>query len=506
MADVPYVVCLSGPERTRARAEVALENAGVPFLPDSHHARMDWNSKLTPLASGEEPDEPHGFTTVVTTNVDEPVAATEDAGWVLRVHYHMPPMPPPSPADFFAEVERRLTTLEAFLPASRRPIGGGAVESPAAFNNAKTYAAEQMRRAVFGWLARTSAGNPGIVSGGLLGASDLQLSAPASGMSVNVSTGEAYIPGNEGGAQGAYYGRGTSQTNDTISAANPTNPRIDTICGTISDSGYTEPTGGSGDQWAIQVVTGTPTSGATLSNLLGAASLPGSSLLLGYVLVPANATNIIAADISNVAGLAVAGVPDYYQTPASGSVTAISGQWLQGQSSTTITLPAPVKNATVAITAASSVTSSAPITVQVGASGAINGLGLSGATSFKLGEPFAAVMLMADGANWWIVAGAQDTGWVTLSLGTNVSAATGYFSPAGRLIGDRVWLTGGVTTNASFSPGGTLVTLPSTLRPASTVQVNGPAGVATITNAAGAVGGGNSSSTYGLDGMSFRIS
>lgn len=176
-----------------------------------------------------------------------------------------------------------------------------AVESPPWALQAGSYPAEQTRRAVFAWAARTAANAPGIVSGGLLSATDCQLSAPGSGLSTNVSTGELIIPGNEGGTQGAGYGRVSSTTNLVISTANPSLPRIDTICGTMSDAAYTEPTGGSGSQWALQVVTGTATSGANLTNLTGKAALPGSSLLLGYVLVPAAASNIITADTANVA-------------------------------------------------------------------------------------------------------------------------------------------------------------------------------------------------------------
>ena len=174
-------------------------------------------------------------------------------------------------------------------------------ESPAAFNQSGSYGAEQTRRAIFSAYARTVAGTPGIISGGLIGTADLQLSAPVSGLTVNVSTGEAIIGGSEGGVQGGYYARANSTTNLGIATAHATLPRIDTVCGTISDSAYGEPVGGSGNQWALQVVTGTATSGATLANLTGAATLPLSSLLLGYVLVPATATNIITADISNIA-------------------------------------------------------------------------------------------------------------------------------------------------------------------------------------------------------------
>lgn len=173
-----------------------------------------------------------------------------------------------------------------------------AMESPAWANQNGSYSAEQSRRAVFAAFAR-AANSPGILAGGLLSTTDMQLSAPGSGMSVNVSTGEAIVPGTEGGSQGGYYVRNVSQTNLVISTANATNPRIDTVCCTIADSGYTEPSGVSGDAAVLKVVTGTPTSGATLTNLSGKATLPASSLLLGYALVPAGATNIITADLAN---------------------------------------------------------------------------------------------------------------------------------------------------------------------------------------------------------------
>lgn len=177
-----------------------------------------------------------------------------------------------------------------------------------AFMQASSYSAEIVRRAMFAQYARTSANHPGIIFGGLIGSTDFQISQLGSpNMSVNVSTGEAIVPGNEGGAQGGYYVRGTSTSNLAISTANPSNPRVDTVCLTCGDAQYTLPSGGTSGSLTLQVVTGTPTSGATLSNLSGAAALPGSSLLLGYVLVPAGASSIVTADISNQAQVTLAG-------------------------------------------------------------------------------------------------------------------------------------------------------------------------------------------------------
>jgi hypothetical protein len=189
-----------------------------------------------------------------------------------------------------------------------------AMESPGFANQASSYSAEVSRRAIFSPYARTVANTPGILAGGLLSTADMQMTAPGSGLSVNVSTGEAIVGGSEGGVQGGYYTRNASTTNLAISTANATNPRIDTVCVTIADAGYTEPTGVAGNAAVLQVVTGTPTSGATLVNLNGKAALPLSSLLLGYVLVPATATNIITADIANKATVVpLLGASNYLQ-------------------------------------------------------------------------------------------------------------------------------------------------------------------------------------------------
>jgi hypothetical protein len=219
-----------------------------------------------------------------------------------------------------------------------------ALESPGFANQASSYSAEVARRAIFSAYARTAANTPGILAGGLLSTADMQLSAPVSGMSVNVSTGEAIVGGSEGGVQGGYYTRNASQTNLAISTANPTNPRIDTACVTIADVGYGEPTGVSGNAAVLQVVTGTPTSGANLTNLSGKASLPLSSLLLGYCLVPNSATNIITADIANkatVVGL-LTGL-NYLQTVSTARL-AMNG----GNSTVTFTASTISSTATIA--------------------------------------------------------------------------------------------------------------------------------------------------------------
>lgn len=206
-----------------------------------------------------------------------------------------------------------------------------------------TYSAEQTRRAVFAAFARTSANNPGILAGGLLSGTDCQVTAPASGMSVNVAPGEIIVGGTEGGSQGAYGPcRVTSTTNLTIAPANSTNPRVDIVCATVNDGGYTAPAGGvAANQWAPQVITGTPTAGATLSNLLGAPALPASSLLLAYVLAPAGATSIVAANISNRAAQVAlgSGIASTVRNAAGGSALQVQTGSLSQPIAASVTTP-----------------------------------------------------------------------------------------------------------------------------------------------------------------------
>ncbi len=116
-------------------------------------------------------------------------------------------------------------------------------------------------------------------------------------MSVQVGVGQAWIPGSTTTTQGPYYSRNGASVTQAINAANAANPRIDIICAQVVDKAYA----GAATTCAVGYVAGTPTSGATLSNLLGVGALPASSLLLAYVLVPANASSIVTADIANVA-------------------------------------------------------------------------------------------------------------------------------------------------------------------------------------------------------------
>ena len=140
----------------------------------------------------------------------------------------------------------------------------------------------------------------GSITGGLRAAGDLKVTAPVSGMTVNVATGECIIPGSSSVTQGGYYGLVSSTTSLVVAASNATNPRVDLVAGVVTDAGYT----GATNTFVLATVTGTPTPGATLGNLSGAPGLPTSALLLAYVLVPATSTSVINGNIANIPAVA----------------------------------------------------------------------------------------------------------------------------------------------------------------------------------------------------------
>lgn len=95
-------------------------------------------------------------------------------------------------------------------------------------------------------------------------------------------------------AGGPYAGTWTTNVTLPIDPGSSTNPRIDTIYAFLTDAAL----GDTGTQGAaIGVLNGTPTTGATLSNLTGAATLPVNTVLLGYVLQPISSTTVTAANV-----------------------------------------------------------------------------------------------------------------------------------------------------------------------------------------------------------------
>jgi hypothetical protein len=120
--------------------------------------------------------------------------------------------------------------------------------------------------------------------------------AAGANLSVDINQDDfAYVRGDAVSFQGIYKVAPHATTvNETISAADATNPRIDRVVLEVKDSTHDA----SGSNLAqTRVVTGTPTGGATLDNLTGAGAVPNSALLLADVLVAATDTSISNSEI-----------------------------------------------------------------------------------------------------------------------------------------------------------------------------------------------------------------
>ncbi len=106
---------------------------------------------------------------------------------------------------------------------------------------------------------------------------------------------------------GLYYVDYNSSTilNLDIAAADPTNPRIDSIYLAIEDA----QAAGSNNQATVRVVAGTPTGGATLDNRTGAGSAPAGmgSILLADILVPAASSSVVTANIRDRRPIGIVG-------------------------------------------------------------------------------------------------------------------------------------------------------------------------------------------------------
>lgn len=134
---------------------------------------------------------------------------------------------------------------------------------------------------------------------GVWAAGHLKVTAGA-GRTVDVADGIALVQGDSVPDQGLYRIRNDAPKNSDafegggIQAADGANARLDQI---VARLWHHEADGSTLRKWRLQVLTGTPTAGATLDNRAGAAALPASTLLLSDLLMPANATSVSASNL-----------------------------------------------------------------------------------------------------------------------------------------------------------------------------------------------------------------
>lgn len=216
--------------------------------------------------------------------------------------------------------------------------------------------------------------------------------------------------------------------------------------------------------------------------------------------------NNLAANAGITFGQLAPGAGRLTVTDISTNTAAVSGHmYVVGAGAPIVTLPAPAADAVVGVVAAAG-----PATIGV-SGGIIFGKGVpSPFTSLTLGTLGSYVVLQSDGTNWFVVSGEQDTGWsatpLTLGAGWSSGGTHGV-----RVVGDRVWLRG--TLSSSLGGGATSLmgTLAVGFRPPQQVQATqmgfGSQGYSLATNGqitvfSGSVG---TNSPWPLDDISFSL-
>jgi len=155
-------------------------------------------------------------------------------------------------------------------------------------------------------------------STGIIGSSSLAVTqnSPA-GMSVLIASGWAAIVGDYQSNMGVYQVYNDASAVATITTANPSNPRIDIVCLTVSDAYYT----GAVNQVAINVVAGTAAASPV------APATPTNSIKLATIAVGAGVTSILTANITDNRTNITTNLPvgDLTEVAAGTGITVTSG-------------------------------------------------------------------------------------------------------------------------------------------------------------------------------------
>lgn len=162
---------------------------------------------------------------------------------------------------------------------------------------------------------------------GVVRTNDLLVSASSpAAMSVSIASGWSVILGTYQANMGAYVAYNDAAATATITAANPTNPRIDLVCVTVSDAAYT----GALNTVSFNVVAGTPAVSPV------APATPTNSIALAQVAVAAGATTITAGNITDVRVRAT--MDEMTFSSSSSSTTPVRIELNAGQSANALTI------------------------------------------------------------------------------------------------------------------------------------------------------------------------
>lgn len=159
-------------------------------------------------------------------------------------------------------------------------------------NAGNVHTAEILRSATSGLMHGVRTSGSLVARGGVVLGMGGSLAVTQNGspnMSVNVASGQVYVPGTEGTKQGTYVCVNDATKNITITAADGSNPRIDIIVAKVQDTLYS----GAVNSWSLVVVTGTPAGSPAVP------TAPANSVTIAQIAVGTGVTSIVTANITD---------------------------------------------------------------------------------------------------------------------------------------------------------------------------------------------------------------
>lgn len=157
-----------------------------------------------------------------------------------------------------------------------------------------------------------------LLSEGVIGSADATLKvaqrAAGANMSVDVGAGACWVLGDDATTQPLYRCYNDATVNLVVTAADPTNPRIDRVIAEVRDATFS----GAFSDWRLRVVAGTPAGSPA------APAVPNNAISLATVAVAAAAASIVTANITDARTRASAGGGDVQVSSALLSRTFIT--------------------------------------------------------------------------------------------------------------------------------------------------------------------------------------